>query len=677
MSSRMRPGWSNLLVAGVETQVATRRELIAAAGVTVLLAGLPFESAEAEVADPPSVDDLYAPASTVDVALSPNGKRVAVLRNRALEKGVIESWIEVVDAEHPENPRKIVQIGRRETSAIEWANDGRFLVWITYDVTHGKRPTEKIVRVISLEEDTGLAAVLFGDRGEDLTYIHDLGRVVDMLPDDPDHILMVANEASKGLPGLFRVDVRTGHAGLLEYGASGTITWHTQDGVAMLRLDEEKHGSLTKMMARAPGEREWKFVRAMRPDQFRQFDILGATRKPGVFLCAAREADEDKVSIREIELAGLTVGAPLHKPRSVDVADPWLDARGNLLAIRWNEDRVIHEFTDPAMARHMTAIESHIDRELNIVPTYVDDGRQRVVGVAQGPRQPGLYFLYDGATQAFTELGRARPDILPARLGGTLSLRVATRDGAEIPAYLTRPASGAPGPLIVYPHGGPEARDDYGFDLRVQAMVAQGWWVLQPNFRGSGGYGVAFARAGWKRWGDRMQEDVEDAVAKVLAEHRLDAQRVAIVGGSYGGYAAQMGAVRRPDLYRAVISLAGVSDLPAMLKWEAEQDLTPAKDHLAFWRARIGDPTADADLLARGSPRRRVSEIKAPMLLIHGELDDIVPVEQSRDMAKAMKAAGKRVEYVEQKLAGHGAATPKQDRERLTAMIAFLKQHLA
>ena len=174
-----------------------------------------------------------------------------------------------------------------------------------------------------------------------------------------------------------------------------------------------------------------------------------------------------------------------------------------------------------------------------------------------------------------------------------------------------------------------------------------------------------------------MQEDVEDAVAKVLAEHRLDAQRVAIVGGSYGGYAAQMGAVRRPDLYRAVISLAGVSDLPAMLKWEAEQDLTPAKDHLAFWRARIGDPTADADLLARGSPRRRVSEIKAPMLLIHGELDDIVPVEQSRDMAKAMKAAGKRVEYVEQKLAGHGAATPKQDRERLTAMIAFLKQHLA
>ena len=111
-------------------------------------------------------------------------------------------------------------------------------MWITYDVTHGKRPTEKIVRVISLEEDTGLAAVLFGDRGEDLTYIHDLGRVVDMLPDDPDHILMVANEASKGLPGLFRVDVRTGHAGLLEYGASGTITWHTQDGVAMLRLDD-------------------------------------------------------------------------------------------------------------------------------------------------------------------------------------------------------------------------------------------------------------------------------------------------------------------------------------------------------------------------------------------------------------------------------------------------------
>ncbi len=661
--------------------MTTRRDLIAGAGLMALAVGLGAGRAWGQAADTaaaPSIDEFYAPPSTADTALSPNGKRIAVLRNRVNPKGYTDSFIEIVEVEQPNVPRKVVKLGRNQASQVRWANDTRFLVWMVFDVTKRGHSTEKIVRVISLDDEGGLAAVLFGDRGENLTYVHDLGGIVDMLPDDPNHVLMVALEARHGgLPALYRVDVRDGHAGVLEYGSAGTITWHTQDGVAMLRLDADKHGSGVRMMARAAGERDWKFVRAMRSDQLLSFDIIGATKKPGIFLCRSREAGEDTVSIREIELTGLAVGPPLHKPRGLDATGAWVDARGNLLAYCWSDDRLLYEFIDPAIAPHMAAIEKHVDPELNINLREVDGARRCCLGAAYGPREPGLFFLYDGETQTFTELGRVQPGLTAARLGRTKVMRVRTRDGEEIHAYLTQPASGAPGPLIVMPHGGPEVRDEYDYDPWTQVMAAQGWWVLRPNFRGSGGYGVAFAQAGWKHWGDRMQDDIEDALAQAIAGNRLDPSRVAIVGASYGGYAAQMGAVRRPELYKAAVSIAGVSDLPAMLKWEREQDDTPAKDHYAFWCGRMGDPGVDADLLARASPRRRIAEIRAPMLLIHGDEDDTVPVAQSRDMVKALRAAGKAVEYLELKRAGHSPGTPKADGETLAKVVAFLKPLLA
>jgi dipeptidyl aminopeptidase/acylaminoacyl peptidase len=254
---------------------------------------------------------------------------------------------------------------------------------------------------------------------------------------------------------------------------------------------------------------------------------------------------------------------------------------------------------------------------------------------------------------------------------------VKARDGADVRAYLTQPASGKPGPLVVMPHGGPELRDDWGFDSWAQLLAAQGWWVLQVNFRGSGGYGRAFAEAGWKRWGERMQEDVEDATDQAIAQFKLDAGRVAIFGGSYGGYAAMMGAVRRPDFYKAAVSMSGVSDLIEMLKWERSQDSTPSKFYYEFWRQRIGDPDADAAILAKASPRRRVGEIKAPMLLLHGFLDETVPVDQSKAMVKAMTAAGKKVDYWEIPKEGHSASKRRKEKDRMDRVVAFLKPYLA
>lgn len=222
------------------------------------------------------------------------------------------------------------------------------------------------------------------------------------------------------------------------------------------------------------------------------------------------------------------------------------------------------------------------------------------------------------------------------------------------------------------PHGGPELRDHRGYDRQVQVLAAQGWWVLQPNFRGSGGYGLDFAQQGWRRWGERMQEDVEDAVAQVLRDKGLDGDRVAIMGASYGGYAALMGAVRRPDLYKAAIAICGVSDLPDMLAAEKRDDDTPTREVFGFWKKRIGDPETDGPMLEAASPRRRAAEIVCPILLVHGVDDQIVPVAQSRIMNSALRSARKAVELVEVPDAGHGDWEDEVEQDLMKRYVALL-----
>lgn len=657
--------------------MSTRRELIAGAALAVLAAGLGRRDARAQApapVRPPSLEEFYAPPVTAGTALSPSGQRVAILRNRPTSRGT-ESSIDLVDVANPTKPPRTLTLGLHEANSVIWANETRLLVWMVYDVTRKGYEHEGIVRVIGLNDDGTNPAVMFGNRGTALQQIHDLGKVVDLLPDDEDNILMLAWDPLRGLPGLYKVDVNDGSAVVLEHGVLRTYHWLTQKGVPMIRLDGDRRDVVTHIMSRGPGQSDWKPVRDIRKDQTPDFTIYGATDKAGVFMSAVRTAGEDKVSMREVDLKSLTLGAPIYTAGKVDLDGVWSDRRGKALAAAYAEDLNAYEFFDKSFSPHFAAIQKYFGPDLSVELREVDDARTRYLGAARGPQEPGSFFLYDRGSHAVTELGSALPH-LAGRLGRTQPMSVRTRDGADIRAYLTQPASAAAGPLIVMPHGGPELRDRYGFDPWAQALAAKGWWVLQVNFRGSGGYGLAFAKEGWKRWGDRMQEDLEDATAQALAEHRLDAGRVAIFGASYGGYAALLGGVRRPELYKAVVSVSGVSDLIDILRWERAEDDTSNKEFYNFWRERIGDPEADEAMLIKASPRRRAAEFKAPVFLAHGILDSTVPVAQSRAMAKALTDAGKKVEYWEIKKAGHSPASPSAERDLLARCIGFLEKAL-
>lgn len=649
----------------------TRREA-AALGAAAAMLGGDRASAQQPGFKPA---DFFAAKTTADVALSPSGDRIAVLGCETRAKGVF-SYIDIFDARDPAKPAQRVPLGAHEGAQVEWANETRLLIWVIFEIRIRNRPVQYIRRVIALSDDGSKPVVLFGNRNASLVYVYDLGTMIDTLPDEPDWVLMSAFDAHHNAPTLYRVNVNTGQSVVLEYGELRTGFWFTQNGVPMVRLDGTPGGSVTRVMARAPGEQSWKLVRKIRREQTPDLFVSAAAEEPGVFFVGARLEGEDTLTMRTLDLRTLAFGPPLARPAGVDASGAWVGQDRKLIATTHRTDRLTYEFADKGFDAHYSALGRYFGEEANVRLITVDKTATRYLGMATGPRNPGTYFAYDKSSRAVRELGAVRPALTAARLGTMEIVPVRTRDGQTIRAYLTGPASRTPGPLVIVPHGGPEVRDVYDFDTQAQLLAAQGWWVLQPNFRGSGGYGLAFAQAGWKRWGERMQEDVEDAVAQVVASHRLDSARVGILGASYGGYAALMGAVRQPDLYKAVVAISGPSDLPEMMAWERKTDTSEDDEAYNFWLKRIGDPVKDRAMLQAASPALRAGEIKAPVLLAHGVEDGIVPVGQSRIMAAALKAAGRPYDYLEVKAVGHGWPEAEQ-LALIDRYIAFLAKAFA
>lgn len=381
-------------------------------------------------------------------------------------------------------------------------------------------------------------------------------------------------------------------------------------------------------------------------------------------------------SLRPFDIRTMTFGQPVASRPDRDIEGALTDTRGRLVAAVSTDDRVAYSFTDKTLAPHFRGIEAFFNKACNVRLHDMSEDRTRFLAQVSGPRLPTAFYFYDLPNRRLQPVALAKPWLKEASLAPVEMLDVRTRDGVTIRAYLTIPLAPGPRPLVVVPHGGPVARDVHDFDLFAQAFAAQGWLVLQPNFRGSGGYGQAFAEAGHGRWGDRMQEDVEDAVAQVLALGRADPKRVAIWGASYGGYAALMGAVRRPELYRAAVSVAGVADLPEMLS-DQKRDGGEDSPYYQLWVRRIGDPIKDADKLAAFSPRRRVGDIQAPVLLIHGADDQVVPLDQSKMMAAALRGSGKSVELLTLRETGHSNWEPKVTRQVVERSVAFLAKALA
>lgn len=636
--------------------------------------------------NPPSLYDILREPAVLDVAISPNGKQVAILGRTPTDGGWFKTSIVLLDADRLAEPGRRLDLGdQMDVERVDWGNDQRLLVWLKREFkvsvsgpySQSTNTDLTVRRMLSIGADGSKPVMLFENKKKDFKGNQNLGHVVDFMPHDPEHIIMQAADYDRYVWALYRVNVTTGAAELLERGGDFTGGWTSFGGVPVARYEVNRRNTVVTISVRAPGQVEWTPYRRMRRGDHGEveFDIVASTDDANVVLAvtADGQASGAKVvqsfDLRTRQLTGVVRAASHAVERSVT------DKAGRLFAAGFVDDRRGYEFIDQTMKAPYRALESHFGKACNIDIVDMDQSRNRLLLGVSGPQEPGAFYFYDRTSRVFEALGATRDWLEPERLAPMEALSVTARDGQALRAYLTMPIVGAgPRPLVVLPHGGPEVRDQLAWDDWVQALAAKGWAVLQPNFRGSEGYSRAFVEAGWRQWGGRMQEDLEDCVTHVVRSGKVDPARIAIMGASYGGYAALIGGVRKPDQYKAVVSIAGLSDLPEFLATEREEGFDSPS--YLYWKKNIGDPDVDRAMLEAASPRRQVAAYAAPVLLIHGKKDDIVQFEQSKRMRDALKKAGKSVDYLEIEDMGHGGWTPQQSMTVLTRVVEFLESRL-
>jgi dipeptidyl aminopeptidase/acylaminoacyl peptidase len=296
---------------------------------------------------------------------------------------------------------------------------------------------------------------------------------------------------------------------------------------------------------------------------------------------------------------------------------------------------------------------------------------------ADGPKNPTTYYLFNAKAGQLSIVGTAYPTLTAADLGDERPYVYKSQDGTDIHAYLTLPPGKAPKnlPVVVFPHGGPADRDALGFDWWAQFMASRGYAVLQPNFRGSNGYGVKFRDAGDGQWTGKVLEDINGGLQQLVRDGIADPKRACIVGASYGGYAALAAATFTPNLYACAVSYAGMSDLALDLDHTA-RDSGDHSQALTIWEKREGASRFEAGKLAAISPASHADQVKAPILLIHSDKDVTVYIEQSEREQSALQSAGKSVQFVKLEGDDHLLRQSAARIQMLKAIEPFLAAHI-
>jgi dipeptidyl aminopeptidase/acylaminoacyl peptidase len=597
--------------------------------------------------------------------LSPDGTQFAVIKPVDGRNAVV-----VYSVTDKNMKPKMFQDTTWNILNVRWASNDRFLVTVKTQAPFiGDLRTW--YRTISLSTKGGEPLALFQDSNSSPFNLGTFVTAIDL--DDPNHVFM----PFQTLPGhmrddLYRVDVNSGQRELAEKDYGSTYQWIADGhGHVLGRIGYDAVGQRQRVFAKTE---TWNEVAEITLGTDGVIENLGITPddKGFVFLQADRS---DMRGLMRLDLApGATVSEFYFDP-SFDVAgtirDEWSgEVLGAVVVTDKPEDRYFNA--------HRKALQASLEKAspgLVVHIVSVDKAADEAIVMTEGPKNPPTYYIVNLADGAVYRIASAYPGLSPGDLGEMKPYPYTARDGLKIPAYLTLPPdrSARELPTIVMPHGGPDARDAIGFDWWAQFLANRGYAVLQPNYRGSSGYGRAFTKAGALQWGLKMQDDISDGVKQMIADGIADPKRICIVGASYGGYAALAGATLSPDLYACAVSVAGISDLRTLLSWEVPWGHAFDEN---FLRSRLGLRYADEKRLEQTSPLLHVDQVRCPILLMHGKNDTTVPVEQSQDMRKALTRAGKTVKYVQFDSDDHYFTLAATRIQMLTELERFLSANI-
>ncbi len=593
-----------------------------------------------------------------DVRISPDGAKVSFLQMHPEDLPILRIF------DLTTGKVNIAMVSTKDEFDIQWcdwANNERLLCgfraitrgWDAYSVT----------RLVAVNADGSELKVLLQRKLEG-QFAQFQDRVVDWLVDDPKRVLVVMpnNEGATLNP----LDIYSGSTGSAIHKRSGYVYW-ISDGRGSPRLYRYMSKDQIRWHYRLSGESKWRRLhKSKMTDLDDDYYPIGFGEDPDRLLVL--KPHEGRLALWSEDLKGEQDDEVVFSHSEVDVDSPeFLGKFRRIVAIGYSTDRPHLHFFDQAVERISDLLTSHFSNQTVGVIDESWDRRYYIVHVGSD-RDPGTFYRFDAPQNQLLQIAPQYPLLESRPLAPMKPIRYAARDGTEIPAYLTLPV-GAKGalPTVILPHGGPESRDYWEFDWLAQFMAAKGYAVLQSNYRGSGGYGSDWAgEGGFRAWRTAIN-DLTDGAQYLVDEGIADAKRICVVGWSYGGYAALMSGVEEPERYRCLVSIAGVSD-PGML----------IEDYRHFLNRRalqkfIG---RDAEVIKRGSPLKRASEIRAPVLLFHGDQDVNVPIGHSKKMAKALKRAKKSVEYIKYEGVEHSIRRNGYRVDMLDRIGSFLDAHI-
>jgi len=589
--------------------------------------------------------------------LSPDGHRIAA---RSTANG--ETALVILDADHPETVINKIKIGKASVADLNWAGNGRLLLQVLSKEKLPGGDEIPFLRLISIDVDTGASRVV--DRRSQGTYAGDV------LYTDPSGswALVAGQDDIFSYPSVKRVDLATGNSKVIENPRDGVWDWYADDQ-GIVRAGISYDGNRWTIWYRDKPEEKLHEIHGKFPKDDNSTVDRFIFRGDKSWIVTNERTG--RFGLYKYDVKTQTIGEPIFENAEVDLDDVYYDAvTGDVDAVEYEDDRPRVYWLDADMKALQAKLDKAVPTSVNLPVDWSKDDKRALI-FSSSATDPGLYYLLDRTSLQMHPVLNPYPDIDPAALAPVKPIRYQARDGLMLRGYLTLPVGrDAKGlPLIVLPHGGPFARDDWDYDPLVQFFANRGYSVLQPEFRGSTGFGKDFAEKGYGEIGKKMQDDLDDGVDWLVKSGEVDPKRVCIVGLSYGGYAALWGAIRNPDRYRCAASWAGPSDLPAMMHYDRKS--FSATRYFREWRKKF---SGDSDLDAV-SPVHFADRLKIPVLIGHGEDDDTVPAKQSHKMVDALIKAGANVTSVFYKDSQHDFGSSADLQDWLQHLEAFLSKY--
>lgn len=600
------------------------------------------------------------------VKLSPNGKYLSMIKNY---NGTL--YLTTYEIE-TKKTRYIIQADNINVlfKWYAWANDDVLLISAAYPTREGqtKYTSTRLLRM-DLTVDKKPVVLVKPKIGRRDINAQFQDNIISFLPEKPNKILVAIAFEEHNRPTVYEVDVRTKKRTRVQRYKANTFDWIAdQQGTVRIAIGKKKTELFYELFDLKT--KEWRDLSSYKIFQESDIDILGFDLNPNFLYI--RALHKNRYAIFKVDVSNPMLSKELvffDEKYDVDGSLLYSPATGEVIGLSHSNSDDLRVYWDDEYKNFQKALKKALPDSENTIISMTKDLSKYIL-FSTSTSSAGDYYIGDRKKQNMHHLASLYPDINKSNYAGKSLIQYKARDGVIIEAYLTTPINYDENkklPAIILPHGGPMARDYGGFDYWSELFANQGYVVLQPNFRGSSGYGFEFEMAAIQGWGKAMQDDLQDATNWLIKQGIVNQNRICIAGASYGGYAALMAAVKHPKTYKCAVSFAGVTDIELIVS-NARRFTNSA-----IVKKQFG---TDSDKLEAVSPVNFAEKIEIPILLIHGADDRVVLVNHSREMAEELEEHNKKFKYIELEDGNHHLSVQSHRIETLENMVNFFNEHI-